>query len=124
MKLGVIGLGSMGKRRVRDLTALGHEVIGFDVRKDRREAAASTFGVGCVESFADLAARGVDAVTVSTPPDQHVEYFERCFDAGIPFFSEANVLSRGPRGSPSGRPPPASRAGLPPPGSSIRSLPY
>ena len=92
MKFGVIGLGSMGKRRVRDLTALGHEVIGFDVRADRREAAASTFGVGCVETFADLAARGVDAVTVSTPPDQHVEYFERCFDARIPFFSEANVL--------------------------------
>lgn len=92
MRLGVIGLGSMGKRRVRDLTSLGHEVIGLDIRSDRRAAASEGFGIRCVETFADLKSTGVSAVTVSTPPDQHVEFFERCFDARIPFFSEANVL--------------------------------
>ncbi len=92
MRFGVIGLGSMGKRRVRDLRSLGHEVVGLDIRADRRSAATEMFGVRCVERFEDLVSAGVDAVTVSTPPDQHVEYFERCYSARVPFFSEANVL--------------------------------
>ena len=38
MKYLVIGLGSMGKRRVRNLLALGIiNVAGFDIRKDRRQ---------------------------------------------------------------------------------------
>ena len=38
MKFLIIGLGSMGKRRIRNLFALGfNDVIGFDTRSDRRK---------------------------------------------------------------------------------------
>jgi len=46
MKFLVIGLGSMGKRRVRNLQALGMEnIIGFDPRADRRAEAAEKYGI-------------------------------------------------------------------------------
>lgn len=93
MRLGVIGLGSMGKRRVRDLAALGHEVAGFDIREDRNAEAAGRFGIPTVSSFERLRGLGVEAIAISTPPDQHLSYYEACFDASLPFFSEANILT-------------------------------
>src|SRR3546814_6666101 len=52
MKFLVIGLGSMGKRRVRNLRALGEQcVAGFDPRVDRREEAESKYGIATFPSF-------------------------------------------------------------------------
>jgi len=96
MRFGVVGLGSMGKRRVRDLLALGHDVVGFDVREDRAAQARALFGVSTAADFPALLAARPDALVISTPPDRHVEYYERSFDARLPFFSEANVLTPRP----------------------------
>ncbi len=42
LKFLVIGLGSMGKRRIRCLQSLGHtDMIGFDIRNDRCEDAST-----------------------------------------------------------------------------------
>ena len=55
MKFLVIGLGSMGKRRVRNLQALGVvNIAGFDVRADRRQEAQDKYGIQVFESL-DLA---------------------------------------------------------------------
>ena len=91
MRFGVVGLGSMGKRRVRDLRALGHDVVGFDPREDRRQQAADLFGVPTVPNFEGLVAARPDALVISTPPDRHLEYYERSYAARLPFFSEMNV---------------------------------
>jgi predicted dehydrogenase len=99
MKAGVAGIGSMGKRRVRDLLALGHEVRGFDVRPDRCAAARGDFGIPIASSPEDLLSGGgggIDALIICTPPDRHVEYYERALRAGLPFFSEANILTPPP----------------------------
>ncbi len=97
MKAGVAGLGSMGRRRVRDLLALGHEVRGFDIRPDRCAAAARDFTIPTASSPRELlegsSGELLDALVVSTPPDRHVEYYERALRAGLPFFSEANILT-------------------------------
>ena len=93
MKIGVIGLGSMGKRRVRDLLQLGHDVVGFDVRHDRRAEVADRFGIVTVTSFDDLLQVAPRAGVISTPPDQHQLYYELCFANKIPFFSEANIFT-------------------------------
>ena len=38
LKIIVVGLGSMGKRRIRNLLKLGYcDIIGFDPRNDRRK---------------------------------------------------------------------------------------
>jgi predicted dehydrogenase len=100
VRAGVAGLGSMGRRRVRDLLALGHQVLGYDTRPDRCAAAAGDFGIRTVTSPQELLEGGADgrlqALVISTPPDRHVEYYERALRAGLPFFSEANILTPAP----------------------------
>lgn len=93
MRIGVAGLGSMGRRRVRDLLALGHEVLGFDVRSDRCAVARGELGISIASSADDLLDSGLDALIISTPPDRHTEYYEPALAAGLPFFSEANILT-------------------------------
>ena len=93
MRIGVIGVGSMGKRRTRDLLALGCEVALFDRRPDRLEEAQKLFSATAAGSFEALLDKKPDALVISVPPDQHLEYYERSFQAKLPFFSEMNVLT-------------------------------
>jgi predicted dehydrogenase len=93
VRFGVVGLGSMGSRRVRDLLALGHEVHGFDVRADRNRRAAERFQIRTVSSLSALLDCKLDALVLSTPPDQHVGGYRAAFDARLPFFSEASILT-------------------------------
>jgi predicted dehydrogenase len=89
----VIGLGSMGRRRVRCLRQLGVEVIeGFDTRADRRAAAAQEYGIAVREQLAAADLRAFDVVVVSTPPDQHHTAMAWSIDAGKPVFVEASVV--------------------------------
>jgi predicted dehydrogenase len=83
----------MGSRRVRDLLALGHDVCGFDVRHDRNSRATDRFGIRTFASFAELVNGGLNALVVSTPPDQHAACYRAAFDGKLPFFSEASILT-------------------------------
>lgn len=93
MKFLQVGLGSMGKRRIRcvhDLRA--GEVIGFDLRADRREEAERLYGIRTVQDFEAGLATEPDAVIISTPPNQHVEYGLAALAAGKPFFAEETIM--------------------------------
>jgi len=94
MKFLVIGLGSMGKRRVRNLKALGMEhVAGFDPRSDRRNEAAEKYGIPV---FGDLesAMRTFypQAFVISTPPDLHMHYAYFAYEHTVSCFIEASVV--------------------------------
>ncbi len=96
MRVGIVGLGSMGKRRIRNLRQLGiEEIVGLDPNPARRDEAASTYGIRVVESLDDLMAVGPQALVISTPPDRHMEYAMVAVEAGIHFFTEASVLEAG-----------------------------
>ena len=89
----VVGLGSMGKRRVRNLARLGVErIVGFDPRADRRDEAAAKYGIETVTSFDEGLAIGPDACVISTPPDLHAVYALGAACRGISFFTEAGVF--------------------------------
>ncbi|WP_298062294.1 Gfo/Idh/MocA family oxidoreductase [uncultured Rikenella sp.] len=93
MKFLIIGLGSMGKRRVRCLQALGYmDITGFDPREDRREEAARKYGITVTHSLDTLDLDGFDAFIVSTPPDRHTPYVKLAIDHRKPCFIEASVL--------------------------------
>ena len=97
MKFLVIGLGSMGKRRIRNLLALGYSnIAGFDPRNDRR---AEAFDKYKVETFSELniALRDFhpDIFIISTPPDLHTHYAYIGFRNGISCFIEASVVDAG-----------------------------
>lgn len=93
MKALVIGLGSMGRRRVRCLQQHGVDAIaGFDTRADRRERAAREYGIAVREQLAADDLRAFDVVVISTPPDQHHTAIEWSIAAGKPCFVEASVI--------------------------------
>ncbi len=90
----VAGLGSMGKRRIRNLRALGHtEIAGFDLRVDRRQETAAKYGIPVYETF-ENAVREYQprAVIVSTPPQHHMRYASGAFSYGLDCFVEASVV--------------------------------
>lgn len=96
MKFLVVGLGSMGKRRVRCLQALKAEkVIGFDPRKDRCLEAKEKYGVETFAKIEDAFASGVDALVISTPPDLHMVYARMAVEHDKHFFCEASVTDDG-----------------------------
>ena len=96
MKVLVIGLGSMGKRRIRNLHALGiKEVGGVDLRADRRDEAKARYNVRTHASVAEGLAGDYEAAIVSLPPDLHVEVALACIRSGKPTFVEAGVMLEG-----------------------------
>jgi predicted dehydrogenase len=94
MKFLVIGLGSMGKRRVRNLRALGHQhIAGFDPRDDRRQEAASLYAVTPFASYeAALREFKPDALVISTGPRHHMDYALPAAEQGLHCFIEASVV--------------------------------
>lgn len=93
MKFLVIGLGSMGKRRVRCLQALGiKNVVGFDLREDRRKEASEKYGIVTTDSLKNISLSDFNAFIISTPPDQHTPYAKLAIDHEKPAFIEASVI--------------------------------
>lgn len=89
----VIGLGSMGRRRVRNLQHIGgHEVSAFEPEADRREQVAAEAGIETFASFDEGLAWRPDAFVISTPPDRHHQYALAAAQAGLHFFTEASVV--------------------------------
>lgn len=96
MRILQIGLGSMGKRRLRNLAALGEtDVIAFDPMQDRREFAEREFGVRTVGELTPELLDEREAYVISTPPDYHTPYIRLAVEHGRPAFVEASVLSEG-----------------------------
>ncbi|MDP2782324.1 Gfo/Idh/MocA family protein [Devosia sp.] len=94
MKYLVIGLGSMGKRRVRNLQALGiKDIAGFDTRSDRRQESQEKYGITVFDDL-DTAMQifGPQTFVISTPPDFHMHYAYYAFERGISCFIEASVV--------------------------------
>lgn len=91
-----VGLGSMGKRRIRCLHALGErDIVAFDTRDDRRAEAERLYGVKTIDDFDRGLAAGVDAVLVSTPPDLHYPFVKAALAGGKHTFCEANIVTEG-----------------------------
>jgi predicted dehydrogenase len=98
MRLLVVGLGSMGKRRVRCLHALGvTDIVGVDTRADRRDEAGAAYGIAVHESLdaALLREERFDAAILSVPPQAHVQAMRVCLVHHLPFFVEASVVDDG-----------------------------
>ncbi len=90
----VIGLGSMGKRRVRNLQALGiKNVAGFDTRADRRQESQKKYGIPVFDSL-EMAMKDFlpQAFMISTPPDLHMHYAFYAYENKISCFIEASVV--------------------------------
>jgi predicted dehydrogenase len=94
----VIGLGSMGKRRIRCLRALGVErIVGYDRRADRRAEVESLWpDISCSETVEAAMDNGPYAGwVISVPPAAHVSYMNLALEHRTGFFVEASVVDTG-----------------------------
>jgi len=94
MRFIVIGLGSMGKRRIRCLRYLGHnEIVGFDLRDDRRKEVEEKYQITTYNDIGKaLVDFSPDAFIISVPPDKHHIYMKMAIQHKKHFFVEASVL--------------------------------
>lgn len=93
MKFIVVGLGSMGKRRVRCLQALNQkEIVGFDPRENRRREANEKYGIKTISSLESVNLSEFTAMIVSVPPDMHAQYAIKAIENNLPVFIEASVI--------------------------------
>ncbi len=90
----VVGLGSMGKRRIRNLKSLGfNDIIGFDKRDDRRKEAKELYSIKTYEDINEIFNNfELCALIISVPPDVHHVYMKLALSLKIPAFIEASVL--------------------------------
>jgi predicted dehydrogenase len=97
MKVLVIGLGSMGKRRVRNLIEISPDflIYGYDVNPLRSTEASSEYNIRTTDNF-DLLIKNIefDFFIISTPPKSHMEYAYVALNRNIPAFIEASVLDK------------------------------
>jgi predicted dehydrogenase len=93
MQILQIGLGSMGKRRIRNLQYLGYyDIVGFDLREDRLKEAEELYNIKTVNSLDEVSLSDITHVSISTPPDKHIEYAIWSVQNSKPVFIEASVV--------------------------------
>lgn len=94
MNIIVIGLGSMGKRRIRLMQEMYPEFTfyGVDQREDRRVEAMEQLGVYCYASF-DCIPEKIDCAFVCTSPLSHASIISKCLKNKWHVFTELNLVS-------------------------------
>jgi|APSaa5957512493_1039668.scaffolds.fasta_scaffold01222_4 predicted dehydrogenase len=85
----IVGLGSMGKRRIRNLHANEEKnIIGFDIRIDRRKEAEKKYNIQTIDDFKLLSPDDFDVLIISTSPEAHGDYIRFALNHKKHFFVE------------------------------------
>ncbi|MFQ5837988.1 MAG: Gfo/Idh/MocA family oxidoreductase [Thermoplasmata archaeon] len=83
MRVGVIGVGSMGQNHARVYAELGELVGVCDKDSVAGKVVAQRFGTSCFSSHDDLLSEGVEAVSIATPTDLHFDIAREAIDRGV-----------------------------------------
>jgi len=94
MHILVIGLGSMGKRRMRIIKELYPEfqIAGVDNRDDRRKEVEKSFNIMTYKSLADISEK-IDCAFICSSPLSHSELITECLNRNYHVFTELNLVS-------------------------------
>jgi predicted dehydrogenase len=98
MKVLVIGLGSMGKRRIRLLKKHypQNAIIGIDTSGDRRDEAAQLFSIMTYNTISEISHdREISCAFVATSPLSHSSIIAECLANGWHVFTELNLVTDG-----------------------------
>lgn len=97
MNVLVIGLGSMGKRRIRLIHEMypTFKIFGVDGRQDRRQEAEEQLGVECTGTVAEGRKYGIDTAFVCTSPLSHSSIITECLQNRWNVFTEINLVPDG-----------------------------
>lgn len=98
MKFVVIGLGSMGKRRIRLLKQIdaNFSIIGVDSNLCELKKVKTEFNIKVTDDLDSALEKYVpDCAIVSLPPKLHAEVIQKCLKANCHVFSEINLVKDG-----------------------------
>ena len=97
MKIIVIGLGSMGKRRLRLLKERKDvELFGIDSQESRCEEVKEKFGITCFKTIAEaVESENIEAAVISTSPLSHAAFIKECLTHNLHVFTEINLVQDG-----------------------------
>lgn len=106
MNIVIIGLGSMGKRRVRLLKqyiekeCLGSRknwsLYGVDTDVSRCQEVNKVFHIETYQNLEDiLIEKSIDCAVISTSPLSHAEVIISCLEKGLHIFTELNLVNNG-----------------------------
>lgn len=97
MKAIVIGLGSMGKRRIRLLSEHKDiEIFGIDSQKSRCADVKEEFGLECYQNIDEACkARDIEAAIICTSPLSHASIIKDCLNHDLHVFTEINLVQDG-----------------------------
>ena len=96
MRILIVGLGSMGKRRIRLLKQIDSSarITGVDAKEERRKEAEILFNIQTISAL-QLAfhSNKYDCVFVCTSPLSHANIIESCLMHEINVFTEINLVN-------------------------------
>ncbi len=96
MKIIVVGLGSMGKRRIRLLKNFygnTHTIIGVDGREDRTAEVSQLFDIKTYSNFDEaMKLENPDAALICTSPISHSDLILKALEYNMNVFTEINLL--------------------------------
>lgn len=98
MKVVVIGLGSMGKRRIRLLKIIKKEleIIGIDSNVSRVKEVSEQFKIKCYTSIEQLDnIADLECAFVCTSPLSHAKIIHICLNKNLNIFTEINLVNDG-----------------------------
>lgn len=97
MKIIVIGLGSMGKRRLRLLSEHKDlQLFGIDSQESRCEEVKEKFGITCFKSISEAVEKeDIKAAVISTSPLSHASIIKECLTNNLHVFTEINLVKDG-----------------------------
>lgn len=97
MNVAIIGLGSMGKRRIRLLQENFKDVVivGVDTNEERAKSIQKEFGIQYKNSIRQLTGEQIDCAFVCTAPLSHAKIIRECLENGWNIFSEINLVADG-----------------------------
>lgn len=94
----VVGLGSMGKRRIRLIRQIdsNQTVCGVDARESRRRESEELFGIRTYSNVQDAVSQeNPEAGFVCTPPLSHHAVISQLLHNGLHVFTEINLINDG-----------------------------
>lgn len=97
MKIIVIGLGSMGKRRIRLISEHKDvELFGIDSQEFRCTEVKEKFGITCYSCIDEAcSAHDIEAAIISTSPLSHASIIKDCLEHNLHIFTEINLVQDG-----------------------------
>ncbi len=97
MKVLVIGLGSMGRRRIRLIREYDRtiEICGIDTTDKRRKEVEEIYGIPTMESLATIRENSYDCAFIATSPLSHSDLIRECLLKNMHVFTEINLVADG-----------------------------